>query len=469
MGKKSHIIKRRLFNILFWSVVSAAFIGPGTVTTVTKAGAYYHYDLMWTVIFSIFAALLLQEASARITIYSGMNLGQAISKYFEGKKSRLIVLILIVAAIILGSAAYETGNIIGSVEGLHFVFQKVPKSYFVLGIGLFAFLSFSMRSVRLIAQFMGAFVILMGIAFFTTAFFVKPDVNAMLKGIFIPTIPNVSGAGLLILGIIGTTVVPYDIFLGSGIIDKSQTMNDARFGLSVAIILGGIITMAIMTVGSAITEGWSQTAINNMDFSFDLIKNILYLNSFIGDFAVYIFGFGMFAAGFTSAITAPLASAITARSVFGYDSKRWAPKSLYYYLITGGILAIGMILGLLKIKPIPAIIAAQAFNGLILPFISIFLIIVINDPRVMKEKVNSWVLNVLMIFVVWLTTVIGLLNLTKASAKTLGIDLTNPDRVFLILSLISGVISVYVFWHIIKIRKQGKALTVKNSVEGESD
>ena len=74
-----------------------------------------------------------------------------------------------------------------------------------------------------------------------------------------------------------------------------------------------------------------------------------------------------------------------------------------------------------------------------------------------------------MIFVVWLTTVIGLLNLTKASAKTLGFDLSDPDRVFLILSLISGVISVYVFWHIIKIRKQGKSLTVKNSVKGESD
>ncbi len=469
MSKKLQIVKQRLFNILFWSVVSAAFIGPGTVTTVTKAGAYYRYDLMWTVIFSIFAALLLQEASARITIYSGMNLGQAISKYFEGKKSRTIVLILVVGAIILGSAAYETGNIIGSVEGLHFVFPKVPKSYFVLGIGFFAFLAFSLRSVRLIAQFMGAFVILMGIAFFSTAFFVKPDISAMLKGIFVPTIPNVSGAGLLVLGIIGTTVVPYDIFLGSGIIDKSQTIKDARFGLSVAIILGGIITMAIMTVGSAITEGWSQKAINNMEFSFDLIKNILYLNSFIGDLAVYIFGFGMFAAGFTSAITAPLASAITARSVFGYNNKKWAPKSLYYYLVTGGILLTGMTFGLLQVKPIPAIIAAQAFNGLILPFISIFLIIVINDPKVMKDKVNSWLLNVLMIFVVWLTTVIGLLNLTKALSQMLKLELPDPDRVFLILSIISGLISVYVFSYIIKIRKQGKELILKNITQGELD
>ena len=454
MKKKVNILKRRIFNILFWSVVSAAFIGPGTVTTVTKAGAYYHYDLMWSVLFSIFAALLLQEASVRITIFSGMNLGQAIAKYFEGKKSKIAVLILVLGAIVLGSAAYEAGNIIGAVEGLKFVFNKVPGISFILAIGFFAFLAFSMRSVRIIAQLMGGFVILMGIAFFTTAFFVKPDVSAMLKGIFVPSIPNVSGAGLLILGIIGTTVVPYDIFLGSGIVDKSQTIKDARFGLFVAIILGGIITMAIMTVGSAITEGWTQKAINNMEFSFDLIKNILYLNSFIDDLAVYVFGFGMFAAGFTSAITAPLASAITARSIFCHNEKKWTPKSLYYYLITGGILLTGISFGLMNIKPIPAIIAAQAFNGLILPFISIFLIIIINDPKTMKDKVNSWFLNILMIFVVWLTTVIGLLNLTKALGKILNFNLSDPDRLFLIMSIISGIIAFSVFLYIIAIRKR---------------
>ncbi len=454
MGKKLSNIKRRLLNILFWSVVSAAFIGPGTVTTVTKAGAYYHYDLMWTVIFSIFAALLLQEASARITIYSGMNLGQAIYKYFENKRGKGLILFLIVGAIILGSAAYETGNILGAVEGLHFVFTKTMKIYLVAGIGILALLAFSMKSVRLIAQAMGVFVIFMGIAFLMTAFMVRPDLSAVLKGTFIPKIPNVTGAGVLILGIIGTTVVPYDLFLGSGIIDKSHTIQDARFGLFVAIILGGIITMAIMTVGSAITEGWSAKAIAHMDFSFDFIKNVLYLNSMLGNLAVYIFGFGMFAAGFTSAITAPLASAITARSIFGINHPdKWKPNSLYYYMVTIGILMVGVAFGLMRVKPIPAIIAAQAFNGLILPFISIFLIIVINDPSVMGERVNSWWHNVLMISVVWLTIVIGLLNIVKAVAKAFHLSLPNPDKLFLILSIIGVIISGYVFYHIIQLRR----------------
>jgi len=120
----------------------------------------------------------------------------------------------------------------------------------------------------------------------------------------------------LILGIIGTTVVPYDMFLGSGIVDKTQTISEARLGLSIAIILGGFISMAIMTVGSSISSGLDADAIRNLDFNFKLMKSGLYLNSYINDYGLYIFGFGMFAAGFTSAITAPLASAITARSIF---------------------------------------------------------------------------------------------------------------------------------------------------------
>ncbi|RLD51406.1 MAG: divalent metal cation transporter, partial [Bacteroidetes bacterium] len=69
-------LRKRILSILFWSVVSAAFIGPGTVTTATKAGVYYNFQLLWALVFSTFATLLLQEASARLTIRSQMNLGE---------------------------------------------------------------------------------------------------------------------------------------------------------------------------------------------------------------------------------------------------------------------------------------------------------------------------------------------------------------------------------------------------------
>ena len=130
-------IKSRLLNILFWSVISAAFIGPGTITTAAKAGAEHGMSLLWALVFSTFTCLLLQEASARITLISGRNLGEAIAVHFKGKASRYLVLVLITGTIILGSAAYETGNLLGAAMGISLVLD-VPQYLIILTIGLIA-------------------------------------------------------------------------------------------------------------------------------------------------------------------------------------------------------------------------------------------------------------------------------------------------------------------------------------------
>lgn len=445
MGK----FKSRALNVLFWSVVSAAFIGPGTVTTATKAGANFHFDLLWALVFSTFACLLLQEASARITINSGLNLGQAIAKQFEGRSSRMLALFLIIGAIILGSAAYETGNIIGSIAGLSLIFD-LPKGSMVIGIGVLAFLALSLKSISLIAKIMGAIVFLMGIAFFTTAIQLSPSIYAVIKGSFVPTIPDTEGAGLLILGLIGTTVVPYDLFLGSGVLDKKQEISEMRFGLSVAVILGGIISMAIMTVGTVI----------HSEFTYETLSQALTYN--IGPYAVYIFGFGMFAAGFSSAITAPLASAITARSLFDQNSApKWKTSGRYFRLIYLGVLIVGLMFGLADIKPIPAIILAQALNGLILPFISVFLIYVINDPLLMGEKnTNSWFSNILMGIVVWVTMIIGIINILKAIMKAVGDNAMIQDKTVIIIGIISFFVSVGILLAIRKFKQNRSRLII---------
>ena len=298
-------IRKRILSVLFWSVLAAAFIGPGTITTATQAGVYYNFSLLWALVFSTFACLLLQEASARITIYSQMNLGEAIAKQFEGRKSRSFILFLVIVAIVLGCAAYEAGNVLGAVAGLGLIFD-VPSFYFVGLIGILAIISFSLPSVQAIAKFMGAIVFLMGFAFIYTSLALKPDFLEIIRGSFIPQIPvdaisnNIDQpptAGILILGLIGTTVIPYDLFLGSGALDKKQSINDMRFGLAVAIILGGLISMSIMGVGNAVTEGMSASARANMEgYGYKMIKEVLEL--YVGKYAIYIFGFGMLAAGF---------------------------------------------------------------------------------------------------------------------------------------------------------------------------
>ncbi len=466
-------IKSKILNVLFWSIVSAAFIGPGTITTATKAGANYNFDLLWALLFSTLACLLLQEASARITITSGMNLGQAIAKQFEGKSTKTLVLILIVGAIILGSAAYETGNILGSVAGLSLVFTEFPEEVFVLGIGVLSVFVLSIPSFKALAKFMGVIVIIMGISFFTTAILLKPNMTDIIAGSFIPQIPNfsaltnsTSSAGLLVLALIGTTVVPYDIFLGSGVLDKKQKISEMRFGLSIAVILGGIISMAVLMVGTTVTTEIMQKVSGETIITEEVVQNNLYkalsysLSTKIGGWAVYVLGLGMFAAGFSSAVTAPLASAITARSLFEKGKeKEWEPKSFKFKFVWGIILATGLIFGLAGIKPVPAIILAQALNGLILPFISIFLIFVVNDPKLMgRENLNGWLINIFMGIVVWVTLILGLTNLVKAADTAWDMALQDGNLTFISISIITLGATALILHRIYKIRNRKKKI-----------
>ena len=433
--------KSRILNILFWSVISAAFIGPGTITTAAKAGSVFQFNLLWALVFSTFACLLLQEASARITIFSGKNLGEAIAYQLEGKSTRVTILVLVAGAIILGSAAYEAGNILGAVAGLILIFDISPV-ILVLVIGIVAFLALNIPSLQVLAKLMGIVVVLMGFSFVTTAILSQPSFNMILKGSFIPSVPEGAGGGLLILGLIGTTVVPYNLFLGSGMSDKSQKISEMRFGLSVAIILGGIISMAVLIVGAVVIG----------DFTYEALSEAL--TSRLGTWSVYMFGLGMFAAGFSSAITAPLASAITAKSLFGYRNKeKWKIQSLNYKLVWGLVLLVGISFGLTNIEPIPAIILAQALNGFILPFISIFLLFVINDPKLMGENgMNGWFSNILMGIVVWVTLILGLTNVIRAAGSAFNFIIPEGNLKFIIILIITLIITAWVMIKVYFIR-----------------
>ncbi|MCR5456119.1 MAG: divalent metal cation transporter [Bacteroidales bacterium] len=455
----------RILNILLWSIISAAFIGPGTVTTATKAGSDFQFQLLWALSFSTLACLVLQEASARSTIYSGMNLGQAIKYYYMGKRAQIPVLVLIVGAIILGCAAYETGNILGSVEGISLVFPKLDKRIIVGIIALIAGLALSLKSLRSIASFMGSFVFIMGFTFITTAVVSHPPVDEILHGLVMPSLPETPGAGLLVLGLVGTTVVPYDLFLGSNVVQKDTTVTDMRIGISVAVILGGIISMAILCVGTEMTRGFTPEAAKNLEFSYKLLSNTLVLN--IGQWAVYVFGFGMFAAGFTSAITSPLASALTARSIFEKkDDKGNSTNGHWFKWVSYAVLLIGVTLGFLQIKPVPAIVAAQAFNGLILPFVAIFLFLVVNNPMIMGVKhVNGLFSNICMIIVTWVTLVLGIVNVTKSAISMMEDVQVAPDLLFGLASVAALLITIFITIYILAKRRR----EVKQMLQTQSE
>lgn len=426
--------KKRILNILFWSVVSAAFIGPGTITTAAKSGAALGTDLLWALLFSTLACLLLQEAAARLTITSGLNLGQAIVQQFEKSKAKLLILILVLGAIVVGAAAYEMGNLLGAVAGFRLIFD-LSAWILVLIIGAVAAIILNIPSLKIISTIMGFVVVLMGIGFLITAILIKPELEALLKGTFMPRFPTANAAGLLVLGLIGTTIVPYNLFLGSGISSQNKEVKEMRFGLAVAILLGGLFSMAVLIVGTAVTA----------EFSFENLS--LALQKKVGPAGKYLLGFGLFAAGFTSSVTAPLAAAITLKSLFGNKNpEKWQANSLNFKLGWLVVLLIGIGFAVVNVKPIPAIILAQALNGFLLPFISIFLFIVINNNAITGTKTNPTLLNALMLIVIFVTLILGLNSATKAFYSVFLPTISPGDEVLWSIGFMAIIISAWVWF-----------------------
>jgi len=110
--------KERLRNFGPGILITAAFIGPGTITTCTLTGAGFGYALLWGLVFSIFATIILQEMTARLGIIGKRGLGEALRQQFSSPIPKAIAIVLVLSAILIGNAAYETGNILGASLGM---------------------------------------------------------------------------------------------------------------------------------------------------------------------------------------------------------------------------------------------------------------------------------------------------------------------------------------------------------------
>jgi len=392
--------QRGLLSILFWSIISAAFIGPGTVTTASSAGAAFQLELLWALVFSIVATIVLQEAAARITIASGRNLGEIIAARYSGRRNRRLK-VLLFFAVAFGCAAYQAGNLLGALSGLA-LFTSMPTGWATLLLGVLCGSLLWFGNFRLIANALGIVVALMGLIFLYVAAQSDLEGRLILEGLQ-PAMP--AGSALLVIGLIGTTIVPYNLFLASGI-SQSQSMKEMRWGISLAILIGGIISVAIMIVGTSVSG----------TFSFEALAQALAIQ--LGSWSIAFFGLGLFAAGISSSVTAPLAAAVTARSLFGAGEQEWNMRSRNFRLIWGAVLLTGLLFGLLGVQPIPAIILAQAINGILLPIVAVFLILAVNDRELIPEKyVNSAWSNTLMLLIVGVTCFLGFNNIWKAIGR----------------------------------------------------
>lgn len=384
-------------------LVTAAFIGPGTVTSCSLAGAGFGYSLIYALIFATITTLFLQEMTGRLSLGSGMDLGQTLRLYSGNKASRLIIIVLTLSAITFGCAAYEAGNIIGGSLGLE-ALSPIPQKIWVVFISLTAFLILIRHRYKFIEKFLIFLVFLMSLSFITTLIIIGPDLRSLFKGL-VPSIPE--NSGYLILALIGTTVVPYNLFLHSSAVkEKWSAKTDLKFirkDLLVSIGLGGIISIAIVVTAAGAFFGSNIQIQKGIDMAGQL-------KPLFGPMTNLLFGLGFFAAGMSSAITAPYAAAYASSGVLGWEEGK---NSLGFKSVWMGVIGIGLIVSLFDLNPIAVIIFAQAANGLILPFAAIFLLVVLNKSKIMGDMKNNLYQNLLGGLIVLLVSFLGIWNIVR--------------------------------------------------------
>ncbi len=390
-------------------LVTAAFIGPGTVITASMAGANFGFSLLWALVFSVFATIILQEMSARLGVVTQQGLGENIRLACKTPLTKYSSILLVVSAIVVGNAAYQGGNISGASLGLMQLFGEIHLvnsfSIWPLMIGIIAFIILASGSYRIIESSLIVLVGLMSIAFLASFILIEMNWSEFFSGLLIPSLPT--GATLTVIALIGTTVVPYNLFLHSASASKKwrnvEQLDDARKDLYIAIPLGGLISIAI--VSTAASAFFSKNI--QISSAADIAPA---LTPIFGDLSTVFIAIGLFAAGISSAVTAPLAAAFALSGLLNLNKQldAWPFKTIWLI-----ILVLGVVISSSGYKPMMVIWFAQVANGILLPLIALFLLWMMNS-RVLGKYRNNNRQNLLGIVVLAVTLLLSARSLMSA-------------------------------------------------------
>lgn len=384
-------------------LVAAAFVGPGTITVCTLAGVQFGYALIWAVLLSVVATIILQEMSGRIGVVSQSGLMDVIRGELKVKWVKNAVVGMVLLAIIGGNTAYEAGNIGGATLGLEGLFGSEELStFYPLIVGGFAFLLLWFSGYKTLEKVFVTLVGLMGICFVVAALITKPPISKIVSGMFVPSLPE--GGLLMVIALVGTTVVPYNLFLHASLVKEKWTskgeLKAVKWDTIISIALGGLVSVAILITASA-------APINEVSNVMDMAKG---LEPLFGKAAIYFMAIGLLAAGITSAITAPLAAAFVASSCLGWKGGMQNGK---FKLVWAVVLILGVFFLSFDIKLIQLIQFAQIANGLVLPVMAILLLWIVNRKSVMGEHRNTKFQNILGISIVAFSIFLGAKSILK--------------------------------------------------------
>lgn len=388
--------------LLFLAVLGPGLItasvdnDAGGITTYSVAGALYGYDLLWTLIPITVALIVVQEMSARMGVITGKGLSDLIRENFGVRVTFWMSIALIVAN--LGNVIAEFAGVAASLEifGVP-VWASVPAA--ALGVWLLV-LKGTYRSVEKFFLVASIFYV----AYPITLFFAKPDWAEIGTALVVPRVHADAAFIGMLIGMVGTTIAPWmQFYLQAAVVEKGIKPEQYRLS-RLDVIAGCVVTDVVafaIVVACAATLHQANVTVETAG------QAAMALAPLAGKYASWLFAFGLFNASFFAAAILPLATAYYVCEAFGWESgvdRKYGEARQFYWLYTS-ILGVGAAVVLWPRLPlVPIMLVSQIVNGMLLPFILVFMLVLINKPKLMGEWKNgpwfnavAWTLTVVMI------------------------------------------------------------------------
>jgi NRAMP (natural resistance-associated macrophage protein)-like metal ion transporter len=388
------ISSMRLRLLAFMAVFGPGFItanvdnDPGGIFTYSLAGAKFGYALLWTLIPTVIALIVVQETAARMGAVTGKGLQDLIREEFGLRTTVLVTIVFGIA---------DLGNIIAEFAGLS------------AGMGLFGV---SKYIVVPIGAFLVWFVVVHNsyrpvervLIIFSTIFFVYP-VSALLahpnwhlaiRDTFVPLVSKNSDYLVMVIGMVGTTITPWmQFYLQASVVEKG--IGKRQYALCRLDVVSGCIIACVIAffIVLACAATLYVSGYRNIGDAADAAAA---LRPLAGQFAYVLFAVGLVNASILSAAILPLATAYNICEGLGVESgvnKSFGEAPQFYWLYTLLVAVGGGVVLIPHLPLLQVILYSQVANGVLLPFLLIFMLLLVNRKDLMGEYRNSTLANVI--------------------------------------------------------------------------
>ncbi len=384
----------------FWKTLAIFFmlIGPGIITsnvdndaggitTYSLAGSEYGLTLLWTLIPITLALIIIQEMCARMGVVSGKGLSDLIRERFGAKATFYLMIALFLTN--LGNTISEFAGVAASLEIFGISrYVSVPASAFFVWWLVVKGNYKSVEKVFLVACFFY-------ISYIISGFLAKPDWALIRSEFLTPTLQFDPRFLTMAVGVVGTTIAPWmQFYLQSSVVDKGLKAEDYKYA-RMDVILGSIIVNVVaffIIMLCAFTIFQAGIKIETAK------EAALALAPLAGKYCTWLFAFGLLNASLFAASILPLSTAYTICEAFGWEASlnRKFGEAPQFYGLYSLMVFLGMVVILFPQVPLISIMFySQVINGALLPFILIFMVILVNDRKIMRNYTNGWFLNLI--------------------------------------------------------------------------